>query len=149
VLAIERARFVGDPVAAVVAESLDAADEALGLIDVDYEPLPAVFDPLDALDEGAPLVHPEPPRTGATFADLVIHTQPGSNVCNYFRLRKGDVDTALADADFVLEQTYRSPAVQHVPLETHACLADVRDGRLTVWTGVQTPHLLRSQLAEM
>jgi CO/xanthine dehydrogenase Mo-binding subunit len=149
VLAIDRARFAGDPVAAVVADSVDAANEALRLIDVDYDPQAAVFDPLEALAEGAPLVHPEPPRMGATFADLVIHTEAGSNVCNYFKLRKGDVDAALASADYVFEDTFRSPAVQHVPLETHACVADVRDGHITVWTGVQTPHLLRSQLAEM
>src|SRR3954447_20958960 len=88
VLAIDRARFVGDPLAAVVADTLDAATDALALIDVDYESLDAVFDPLEALAPNAPLVHPEPPRTGATFADLVIHTQAGSNVCNYFKLRK-------------------------------------------------------------
>src|SRR5437660_1208651 len=71
VLAIDKVRFVGDPVAAVVAEDLDTAHAALGLIDVEYEELPAVFEPLEALADGAPLVHPEPPRTGSTFADLV------------------------------------------------------------------------------
>jgi len=94
ILAMDKAHFVGDPVAAVVADNLDIAQAALDLIEADYEELPAVFDPLEALADGAPLVHSEPPRTGATFADLVIHTQANSNVCNYFKLRKGDVDAA-------------------------------------------------------
>jgi len=149
VLAIDKVRFAGDAVAAVVAEDLDVAHDALKLIDVDYEELPAVFDPQDALAEGAPLIHPGPPRTGTTFADLVIHAESDSNVCNYFKLRKGDVDAAFAQADHVFTDTFSSPAVQHVPLETHVCLAQADAGRITVWTGVQTPHLLRSQLAEM
>src|SRR4030095_13275234 len=111
VLAVDKVRFVGDPVAAVVADDLDIARDALDLIDVDYEELLPVFDPQAALAEDAPLVHPEPPRTGATLADLVIHTRSGSNVCNSFKLRKGDVDAALAEADFVFEDTFSSPAV--------------------------------------
>jgi CO/xanthine dehydrogenase Mo-binding subunit len=149
VLAIDKVRFVGDPVAAVVADDLDIAQEALGLIEVDYEELPAVFDPRAALADAAPRIHEGPPRTGTTFPDLVIHAQGDSNVCNYFKLRKGDVDAAFAHADHVFEDTFTSPAVQHVPLETHACIAQVSGGRITVWTGVQTPHLLRAQLAEM
>jgi CO/xanthine dehydrogenase Mo-binding subunit len=149
ILAMDEARFVGDPVAAVVADNLDIAQAALDLIEVDYEELPAVFDPLEALADGAPLVHSEPPRSGATFADLVIHTQASSNVCNYFKLRKGDVDAGFAEADFIFEDTFTSPAVQHVPLETHACVAQADAGRITVWTGVQTPHHLRAQLAEI
>jgi CO/xanthine dehydrogenase Mo-binding subunit len=149
VLALDKVRFVGDPVAAVVAENLDIAQEALSLIDVDYEELPAMFDPHTALEPGAPLIHAGPPRTGATFADLVIHAESDSNVCNYFKLRKGDVDAGFAQADHIFEDTFSSPAVQHVPLETHVCIAQANGGRITVWTGVQTPHLLRSQLAEM
>jgi CO/xanthine dehydrogenase Mo-binding subunit len=133
----------------VVADDLDIAQEALSLIDVDYEELPAVFEPRAALADGAPLIHEGPPRTGTTFPDLVIHALSDSNVCNYFKLRKGDVDAAFAQADHVFEDNFTSPAVQHVPLETHVCLAQVGAGRVTVWTGVQTPHLLRAQLAEM
>lgn len=149
VLALDKVRFVGDAVAAVVADDLDTAHEALSLIEVDYEELPAVFDPHSALADGAPLIHEGPPRTGTTFADLVIHAESDSNVCNYFKLRKGDIDAGFAQADHVFENTFSSPAVQHVPLETHVCLAQANAGRITVWTGVQTPHLLRSQLAEM
>ena len=149
VLAIGKVRFTGDPVAAVVADDLDAAQEALDLIDVEYEHLPAVFDPLEALAPGAPLVHDSPPQTGATFADLIIHTEGASNICNHFKLRKGDVEQGFAACDVVYEDTFTSPAVQHVPLETHACIANIEDGRLTVWSTTQTPHIVRAQLAEM
>src|SRR5579864_6538415 len=149
VLAIDKVRYVGDPVAAVLAEDPDVAAQALELIDVEYEHLPAVFDPLEALRDGAPLVHDSPPPLGATFSDLVIHTGPSSNICNQFQLRKGDVERGFAEADFVFEDTFRSPAVQHVPFETHACLAQVEGGRVTVWATTQTPHPVRAQLAEV
>src|SRR5205085_2327425 len=83
VLAIDKVRFVGDPVAAVLAEDLDVAQEALELIDVDYDHLPPVFDPVAALAEGAPLLHETPPVLGATFSDLLIHTTANSNICNH------------------------------------------------------------------
>ncbi|HET9458013.1 MAG TPA: molybdopterin cofactor-binding domain-containing protein, partial [Candidatus Limnocylindrales bacterium] len=114
-----------------------------------YEELPAVFGVADALAEGAPLVHEEPPRIGQTFADLIIDTKGGTNVCNHFKLRKGDVEVGFAEADEVFEDVFTSPPVQHVPLETHACVADVRDGRVTVWAGAQIPFVVRSQLAEI
>src|SRR5258708_2543389 len=125
ILAMDKARFVGDPVAALVADNLDIAQTALDLIEVAYEELPAVVDPLAALADDAPLVHPEPPRTGATFADLVIHTQANRNVCNYFKLRKGDVDAGFAGANFIFEDTLTSPPGPHVPLATHPLVAPV------------------------
>ncbi len=149
VLAIDKVRYVGDPIAAVLAEDPDVATAALELVDVEYEHLPAVFEPLEALRDGAPLVHDSPPPLGATFSDLVIHTEASSNICNQFKLRKGDVERGFAEADFVFEDTFRSPAVQHVPLETHACLAQVEGGRVTVWSTTQTPHPVRAQLAEI
>jgi CO/xanthine dehydrogenase Mo-binding subunit len=148
-LAFDKVRYIGDAVAAVVAEDEDAAREALELIDVDYDELPAVFDAEAALRDGAPLVHEEQPRVGNTFADVVLNTASGTNVCNHFKLRKGDVEAGFAEADVVFEDTFRSPPVQHVPLETHACVAQVAAGRVQVWATTQTPHVLRSQLAEL
>src|SRR5579864_142019 len=89
-LAIGTVRYIGDPVAAVVAEDPDVAAQALELIDVEYDHLPAVFDPLEALAGGAPLVHDSPPTLGATFSDLIINREANSNICNHFKLRKGD-----------------------------------------------------------
>jgi CO/xanthine dehydrogenase Mo-binding subunit len=148
-LAIDRVRFVGDPVVAVVAEDLDAAQEALDLVEVDYEELPAVFDACEALQPGAPILHEEPASKSSMFADVIVHNQPGTNQCNYFRIRKGDVGEGFAAADHVFEDTFTSPPVQHVPLETHACLAEVQGDRIVVWATTQTPFVLRSQLADV
>lgn len=149
ILAIDRVRYIGEPVAAVAADSAAIAQEALSLIDVEYDELPAVFDEETALAEGATLVHPQPPRQGDTFADLVFSTESKSNVCAHFRLRRGDVEQAFARAEYVFEDIFRSPAVQHVSLEPHVCVADVHDGRITVWATSQTPHQLRAQLADV
>jgi CO/xanthine dehydrogenase Mo-binding subunit len=148
VLAIDRVRFVGDPVAAVAAVDLDTAQEALSLIEVEYEELPAVFTIDEALADDAPEIHPGPPRIGPTFPDVIINPQ-GGNVCNHFKLRKGDVEAGFAEADHVFEDVFTSPAVQHVPLETHACVAQVEHGQITVWAGAQIPFIVRSQLAEI
>ncbi|HEU0235007.1 MAG TPA: molybdopterin cofactor-binding domain-containing protein, partial [Candidatus Limnocylindrales bacterium] len=149
ILAIDTVRHVGEPVVGVAAADLDAAQEALDLVDVEYDELPAVFSLEEALAEGAPLVHEEPPRTGRTFADVIVDAQPGTNICNHFRLRKGDVEAGFAEADEVFDDVFSSPPVQHVPMETHACIAEVRDGRVTLWVGTQIPFVVRSQIAEI
>jgi len=149
ILAIGKVRHVGEPVAAVAAVDLDVAQEAIDLIEVQYEELPAVFTLDEALADDAPLVHEEPPRVGQTFADLIIDTKSGTNVCNHFKLRKGNMEEGFGQADEVFEHVFTSPPAQHVPMETHACIADVRDGRVTVWVGAQIPFVVRSQLAEI
>jgi CO/xanthine dehydrogenase Mo-binding subunit len=148
VVAIDKVRFVGEPVAAVAAVDVDTAQEALGLIDVEYEELPAVFTLDGALVEGAPILHEGPPRIGQTFPDVIVNPQ-GGNVCNHFKLRKGDVEAGFAQADHVFEDVFTSPATQHVPLETHACIAQVADGQITVWASTQIPFVVRGQLAEI
>src|SRR5690348_14399142 len=106
VVAMDKVRFVGDPVAAVAALDEEAAQDALDLIEVEYEELPAVFDPEDALKPGAPILHESfPPQRGATFADIVFNPGEGSNVLNHFKLRKGDIDKGFAEADRVFEHT--------------------------------------------
>ncbi len=149
VLAIDKVRYVGEPVAAVVAMDLDIAQEALDLIEVEYDELPAVFDAALALTAGAPLVHDRPPPMGPTYADIIVHTQANTNICNHFKLRKGDVEGGFAGADHVFEDVFTSPPVQHVPMETHVCVADVRDGAITVWSSTQHPFADQATLAEM
>lgn len=133
-LAIDKVRFIGDEVAAVAAIDADVAEEALGLIRVEYEPLPAVFDVKAALAAGAPLVHDEGKLT--------------SNISLDRKIDVGDVDAALAAADYVREDTFTTHAVSHAYLEPCACLAEADlEGRITLWTSTQTPYIVQCLLA--
>src|SRR5690606_7191627 len=149
ILAIDKVRFVGEAVVAVAAVDRDAAREALDLVEVEYEELPAVFDVDASLADGAPLIHEEPPTEGSTFADVIVHAHGGTNVCNDFRLRKGNIEEGFAQADVIFEDTFTTPAVQHVPLETHCTVADARDDEIVIHTTSQIPFMSRSQIAEI
>ncbi len=149
VLALERVRYVGEPVAAVVAETPEDADEAAAAVVVDYDELPAVFSVDEAMAHGAPRLFEAQPEIAPSFVDVAVRGALERNICSTYRIARGDVDQALAHADTVFEHTFSSPAVQHVPLESHACVAIWRGGRLTVHSGTQTPFIVRSQLAEI
>ncbi|MFQ5856507.1 MAG: xanthine dehydrogenase family protein molybdopterin-binding subunit, partial [Anaerolineae bacterium] len=149
VVAINKVRFVGDPVVAVAAVDEDVAEEALDLIQVDYEELAAVFDLEEAIRPDAPLVHETIMRREESFADIILRAQDGTNICNHFQLRKGDVDIGFAEADLIFEDTFSTPAYQHVNLEPHVCIAQVDGAKnVTVWSSTQTPYIVRAQLAE-
>jgi CO/xanthine dehydrogenase Mo-binding subunit len=150
ILAIDVARYEGEPVAAVVADTEEAAAEALTLIDVEYEELPAVTTLAEALAPGAPLVHTAPPLAGH-FADLsTLKSRPGTNVCHQFRFERGRGTAALAEADLVLDDTYTFPRVQHYSMEPHAAVATWDEqGGLTVWASTQNPYSVRVELAKM
>ncbi|HEY6777871.1 MAG TPA: xanthine dehydrogenase family protein molybdopterin-binding subunit [Thermoleophilaceae bacterium] len=156
------ARFAGDVVAALAASTPEAAREAARLVEVEFEELPAVFDPVTAVAEGAPLLHPEAGavREGAGSApagaivpaddavSIGVRPLAGTNVCHRFRLLHGDADAGLADADVVVDETYRTASAQHAPMEPHATAARwTADGRLELFTGTQTPFNLRADLA--
>ena len=149
VVALDKVRFIGDPVAAVAALTNEIAEEALSLIRVDYEELPAVFDEHAALQAQAPLVHDPRPPQQAIFSNLIQDLPGGSNLCSHFKLRRGDVKAGFRQADFVFEDVFRSPAAQHVPLEPHVTVAELFQGKLTLWTSTQMPHAVRSQMAEL
>jgi CO/xanthine dehydrogenase Mo-binding subunit len=151
IVAVEKVRHVGDPVAAVAALDADAADEALRLIDVEYEELPAVLDAQDALKPGAILVHESIKLPSSGFADLAeIKPAEGTNICTHFRLDRGDVQTGFAESDHIFEDTFTLPATQHSFLETHACIASADPGgRITVWATTQNPFVVRTQLANI
>src|SRR5262245_31548412 len=148
ILAIDVARYEGEPVAAVVAESDEAAAEAVELIKIDYEELPCVTTLEEALEPGAPLVHTGEPQAGY-FADLAtLRPVPGTNVCHRFDLERGRPASALAEADVVVEDVYRFPRVQHYAMEPHAALAAWDEtGSLTVWSATQNPYSVRVELA--
>jgi CO/xanthine dehydrogenase Mo-binding subunit len=151
IVATEKARHVGDPVAAVAALTIDAAEAALKLIEVDYEELPAVLNVEDALKSGAILVHDSVKLPASGFADLAeLKPIDGTNLCTHFKLNRGDIDKGFADADQVFEDTFTLPATQHSFLETHACIASVEPGgRITVWATTQNPFVVRTQLANI
>jgi CO/xanthine dehydrogenase Mo-binding subunit len=148
ILAVEKICYVGDPVVAVAAIDRRTAEDALQLVEVDYESLPAVHDVLEAVKPDSPLVH-EQHRPAKAFADLA-HVKPGqrSNICYHFKLRLGDVDKAFAEADRIFEDTFSSPPAQHVPMEPHVTLAywDEHE-RLNVWTASQSPSYVRTELS--
>src|SRR5881396_1995207 len=129
-----KVRCIRDEVAAVAAETPTIAEEAAALIDVEYEPLPAVFDPFRALEAGAPLVHEE----------LATNAHPLR-----YQFSRGDVDRALAEAAAVVEDTYRLPFVTQACLGTMVALADWDPvGNLTMWTTTQVPFLYQRDLGE-
>lgn len=132
-LAKDKVRYIGDDVAAVCAIDPEIAEEALELIDVDYEELTAVFDPREAIKEGAPVIH-EGVKNNTSFA---------------INKEFGDVARAFAESDGIFEDRFYSQAVNHAPLEPHAALAqfDPLNGDLTLWSSTQIPFFLRRNLS--
>ena len=142
VLALEKVRYVGEPLAAVAAVDEIAALEALDLIEVAYEDLPPVTDPIDALKPEAPLVHEDLPHYDGYAASM------GGNVCTILDSDRGDIDQAFAEADSIFEDTFRSQGINQGYLEPMACVANVDpSGRINVWTSTQGPYAVRATLA--
>jgi CO/xanthine dehydrogenase Mo-binding subunit len=151
IVAVDKVRHVGDPVAAVAALDVDAAEEGLRLIDVEYEELPAVLDVHQALKPGATLVHESVRIPESGFADLAeLKPIEGTNICTHFKLNRGDIQKGFAESDHIFEDTFTLPATQHSFLETHACIAAAEPGgRITVWATTQNPFVVRTQLANI
>ncbi|MEQ7739635.1 xanthine dehydrogenase family protein molybdopterin-binding subunit, partial [Escherichia coli] len=137
-------RFIGQRVAAVVAESVAAAEAGVRALAVDYEVLSAVLTPQDALLPGAPLVHGDKDGAAARIS------RPERNVVAELHSELGSAAEGLAAADVIHERTYQTQRVQHVALETHAAIASVDDdGRLQVRTSSQVPFLVRRTLCRV
>jgi len=141
VLAKDKVRWAGEPVAAVAAESEEAAEEAIDLIDVKYEPLPPVFDVNEALKPGSPLVH----ENLAQYEHSPVFTPiPGTNIANIFKVRKGDIKSGFENATVVVENEFSMPQVSHAAMEPRACIAQYfQDGSAEVWTCAQSPFAVR------
>ncbi len=133
--ATDRARFVGEPVAVVVAKSRYAAEDAADLVRVDYEPLPAVVDPERALEPDAP----------------VLHEAVGSNLANNRRLVYGDPDRAFRDADVVVKERFKFPKYGSTPIETYGVIAkwDALEGVCTVWSNFMGPFIMHPLTARV
>ncbi len=133
ILAMDKVRFIGDEVAAVAAIDEDIAEEALDLITVEYEELPAVFDPEEALKEDAPQ----------------IHDHAKGNVGLSRLVEFGDLDRAFKECDYIREDRFVTSAVIHGFMEPHACVAGFDPaGRLTIWTSTQSPYAVQTLLAK-
>lgn len=139
-----KVRFVGDRVAFVAAESADIADQALSLIEVDYEELPLVLDPRDALKPGAPIIHDE--AEYVNFAD----SDPTINLAAKIRIDIGDVEKGFSEADRVFEREYVVPKVQQAHIEPHVALSYWDpDNRLVIVTSTQVPFHARRMVAPL
>ena len=151
IVALDKVRYVGDTVAAVAATRADIAEEAVDLIEVDYDELPAVLDPEAALAEGAPLLHGKIERPRQGFVDLGdVGPVEGTNICNHFYLKHGDVEKGFRESDHIFENVFTSPAAQHSALEPFTCIASFdRPDRLTIWSTVQNPFVIRDTVAEL
>ncbi|MDW7730322.1 MAG: molybdopterin cofactor-binding domain-containing protein, partial [Bacillota bacterium] len=130
VLAAERVRYIGEPVAVILAESEAEALNALSSIEVDYEPLPGIFSAVDGLKADAPFIHPE------------------GNLLHHVSVRRGDTEKAFAKADLVVEGEYVTPMVEHAYLEPEAAVAmPDQDGVITIWTASQGSYAFREMIA--
>ncbi|MFC2030821.1 xanthine dehydrogenase family protein molybdopterin-binding subunit [Chloroflexota bacterium] len=146
VFAQNRVRMVGEPVAGVVAVSEEIAVEAAQLVEVEYEELPAIFDPEEGARPDAPLLHPD---LGEYEVANFIFPKPGTNISEHFKLRKGDVASAWPECEAVVEGTFRLPQIQHVPIEPHIAVALwERSEQVTLWTSSQSPFAQRDMIAQ-
>ncbi|MBI4082695.1 MAG: xanthine dehydrogenase family protein molybdopterin-binding subunit [Candidatus Lambdaproteobacteria bacterium] len=145
ILASDKALYKGHPIAAVAATDPWTAEQALGLIEVRYEPLPAVVDVLDAMQPDAPLLYPD-----VTTSTLGKRERKATNVIRHTRHQRGDIEKGFAQADHVIEREFRTATVHQGYIEPQACSALARsDGQITVWTGTQGAFPVREQLATL
>ena len=151
IVAIDKVRYVGDPVAAVAAVDEATAEKALNLIDVEYDELPAVTSIEEALALDAPLVHDSSSSGGEMMGQHYEAPKEfaGSNLCYRFSYAKGNVEEGFKKADHIFDDTFRFPRVQHFSMEPHATVAHVDESHITLWAGTQEPFTLRDHLAEI
>lgn len=145
VLARERVRYVGEPVAAVAAESREIAEEALNLIEVEYEEIAPVFDPLEAIRPGAPRIHEDPSRY--KNAPLVPEGIP--NLQSFTVWKNGELEAGFQKAARIFEHTFRTQLTHHGYLEPHACTVLINPtGRVEIWASNKAPYVLRDRTAQ-
>lgn len=143
ILAQDRARFMGERVATVAADTLEQAERALELIDVHYEELPAVFDPEGALQEGAPIIHPDV----ATYKGLPKPLDAPTNRFAHDVFNRGDVDAGFARADVVVENAFTVARVHQAFLEPHCCLVWIDEQeRVQMWSPNKAPQGLKESM---
>lgn len=132
-IAIDKVRYAGEPVAAVAAADEETAQEALSLIEIDYQELPAAVGLDAALEAGAPLLHEDLP----------------DNICSHEHIEKGNVEEGFAESDEIFEDVFTFPMVYHYALEPHSVIAHCAEEGVTVWSSAQHPFQVRADLARI
>lgn len=141
-LAIDKVRYFGEPVAAVVADSQREADDAVEAIKVEYEPLEVINSPTEALAESAVLIHEEMDQYAHIDA---IKPEPGTNIANRTKIRKGDIKEGFEKSDVIIEETFSFPPSDHVAMETRAAVAEILgDGRIMIHSTTQAPFVVKN-----
>ncbi|MEI9478855.1 MAG: molybdopterin cofactor-binding domain-containing protein, partial [Deltaproteobacteria bacterium] len=145
-LAIDKVRFVGEPVVAVAADTEAAAQEAVEKIEVKYEELPPVFDPREGMAKGAPLIH----ENLAEYVRINVDIIPGTNIATFYKYSFGDVEKGFAESDEIFEDNFYVHAVAHSPMETHGAVAQYfpASGDFTVWSSTDRPHYVAQDFAK-
>lgn len=148
ILADGKVRFSGEPVAVVLASDRHVAEQAAGLVNIEYEDLPAVFDEVEAMTSPV-LVHDEL-KPAATFADLKhLKGRRGTNVALDYKLRRGDVEAGFKASAHIFEHEFRVQTTMHATMEPMVSVADVVDGRVTLHTASQGPSFVRIEIARL
>jgi len=148
ILAIDKVRYVGEPVAVVLASDPHVAEEAVHLISAEYEELPAVYDEVEAMTSKA-IVH-DVLRPAGTFPDLKhLKDRKNTNLALDFRLRRGDAANAMKKADRVFEHRFSTQQVMHTPLEPLVSVAESTESSLTIHTASQSPSFVRIEIARL
>jgi CO/xanthine dehydrogenase Mo-binding subunit len=149
VIALDRVRYIGDPVAVVAAEDRETAEAALSLIDVRYKELPCLATVEDALREGAPVLHEKLAGVGEFHEMGGVGQQFKANVCHHEHFAKGDAARGFDEADEIIEETYEFPMIYHYTMEPHTTIAQYSQKGITLWTSSAHPFLVRAEIAHM
>lgn len=149
IISIDRVRYVGEPVAVVIAETIEIAESAAELVDVEYDELPRATTIQEAIMDNAPLIHERHENLEDFYFKGGARPTQNSNVFHTYRNSVGDVDAAEAAAAYIHEDRFTFPAVSHFAMEPHAVIADFRGDSLTVWAGAQTPTAVQKVLSRL
>lgn len=145
ILAEDVVRFVGEKVAAVAADTEEAAERALELIEVEYEDMEPLLDPLEAVKPSAPLLHPDV----VNYDGLMAPLEEPTNTFVYLSWGKGDIEKGFAESDVIVENTFYTQPQHQGYIEPHSCVVDVKEaGNAEIWACSKTPFALRQQIAK-
>lgn len=146
-LAVDKVRYVGEPVAVVIADTEFIARKALKKIKVEYEDQKVLLDPFEAARDSKNLIHP---KSNTYHRIDSINPINDSNIFHHFKINKGDIEKAFKEADLVIEKDYYFPSIHHVQLEPHGAVAYYRtNGTMSMWSSTQAPYVVRNAISEL